>query len=72
MLEGGEAALEKLIGQPESFELEFKTKEDDRSPSLSKGDKQKIGKELSGFSNADGGVLIYGIATRTKNRNDSG
>ena len=70
LLDGGEAALEKLIGQTETFELEFKTKEQASNHKLSKIDKKNLGKTLSGFSNADGGVVIFGIETEQRDHQD--
>jgi len=66
----GEPALERMLGEPESFRVEFKTKEDPRVPRLSKADKRNLGKALSGFSNADGGLLIFGIKTKRQNQQD--
>ncbi len=71
LLEGGEAALRNLIGRAESFELEFKTKENPNNHILSKNDKRNLGKALSGFSNADGGVVVFGIETKRKEHQDS-
>jgi|GEM_PF-2943913 len=59
----GDAALGDLIGLPETFQLEFKVKSDASTSSLSKDDKRNLGKALSGFSNADGGILIFGVRT---------
>ena len=60
----GEVALKELVGQPESFRLEFKSKSDASTPTLSKEDRRNLGAALSGFSNAEGGILIFGIRTR--------
>ncbi len=70
LLEDGEAGLTNLIGRAESIELEFKTKEHPDSQILSKTDKRNLGKALSGFSNADGGVVVFGIETKRKAHQD--
>ncbi|WP_193370173.1 AlbA family DNA-binding domain-containing protein [Pelagibius marinus] len=63
--ENGEVALQELIS--ESFEeglgLEFKCKDDPSKPELSKNDRKNLGAVLSGFSNADGGTVVFGIET---------
>jgi hypothetical protein len=56
--------------QPETNHLEFKEKSDSRVPDLGKDDKRNFSKALSAFSNADGGILIWGI--RTKRLPDNG
>ncbi|MCK7611555.1 AlbA family DNA-binding domain-containing protein [Roseibium sediminicola] len=61
----GEAGIRSLIGQAESFEVEFKAKDDPSSTSLSNNDKKNIAKEVAGFANASGGVLIFGVKTKT-------
>lgn len=60
-----EASLAALVhvGREEDLYLEFKQKEDTRNGDLSTGDSQAFSKGLSGFGNADGGILIFGIRT---------
>lgn len=48
-------------GVPEGLNLEFKRKEDPRTPDLSRGDKKNIAQAVSSFANSDGGILILGI-----------
>lgn len=56
--------------QPETNHLEFKEKSDSRVPDLGKDDKRNFSKALSAFSNAEGGILVWGI--RTKRLPDNG
>lgn len=46
----------------EGLRIEFKTKSDN-SGDLNRDDKKNLGEALSGFSNSDGGILIFGIET---------
>ena len=46
----------------EGLRLEFKVKSD-QTGDLNKDDKRNLGEALSGFSNSDGGILIFGIET---------
>ena len=66
----GESYIEKLRtdAAEENLQLEFKTKKEPNEIKLHKDDKQNLGKTLSGFSNAEGGIVIWGIATE-KNEN---
>ena len=70
VLKRGETAIKELVGRSENLNLEFKTKEHPESFTLSKFDKRNIGAALSAFSNADGGVLIYGVKTRRQDQID--
>ncbi|MEQ1717978.1 MAG: ATP-binding protein [Hyphomicrobium sp.] len=60
-----EADLEALIAEQrdEDLHLEFKQKEDRRNGDIMKNDKQGFSKAMSGFANADGGILIFGMET---------
>ncbi|WP_422367893.1 helix-turn-helix domain-containing protein [Pelagibius sp.] len=62
----GEELLLELIANAhqESFGLEFKQKEDPRTSNLSKNDRRNLGAALSASSNADGGVIIFGVGTK--------
>jgi hypothetical protein len=50
--------------QSETNYLEFKEKRDRRVPDLHPDDKRNFAKALSAFSNAEGGILVWGIKTR--------
>src|SRR5690242_13519586 len=60
-----EADLERLRDErrEEDLYLEFKEKAARRTPNLDDPDRKNFSKTLSGFANADGGVLIFGVAT---------
>jgi hypothetical protein len=60
-----EADLAALIEDQaeESLHLEFKQKVDRRDGKLGETEKRGLSKALSGFANADGGILIFGIET---------
>ncbi len=47
----------------EDLYLEFKRKEQSECGDLGEGDKKSFSQALSSFANADGGVLIFGVAT---------
>jgi hypothetical protein len=66
----GESLIQNWVweDQEETLHLEFKTKAESAKSKLSESDKQNIGKSLSGFSNAEGGITVWGVAT-TKNEN---
>ncbi|GAB4226037.1 MAG: hypothetical protein Tsb0032_32270 [Kiloniellaceae bacterium] len=68
----GEAALHELIASShqEGFGLEFKRKENSETWKLSKQDKRNLGAALSAFSNADGGLVIFGIETKKEDGAD--
>ena len=51
----------------ENLQLEFKTKKSPAELELHKEDKQNLGKALSGFSNAEGGIVIWGVGTKKEN-----
>lgn len=58
------------LKQPETNYIEFKEKEDTRVPDLSITDKRHFSKALSAFSNADGGLFIWGVRTKRKDGRD--
>jgi len=60
-----EASLDALVQgrREEDLYLEFKQKADRRNGDLSDGDRRAFSKALSGFANADGGILVFGIET---------
>jgi|SRR6185295_10938901 len=61
-----EGDLQRLVDEAreEDLYLEFKRKTDARDGVLGDSDRKNFSKTLSGFANADGGVLIFGIETR--------
>lgn len=64
-----EADLDALCqsGLEEDLYIEFKQKQDRRHGSLDDSDRRNFSKAVAGFSNADGGVLVFGIeTTKTK------
>jgi hypothetical protein len=46
---------------PEGQRLEFKRKSDPDRADLNADDKKSLGESLSAFSNAEGGVILFGI-----------
>jgi schlafen family protein len=50
----------------EHLHLEFKTKSESDSPTPNTDDLSNLSKALSGYSNADGGVVIWGVETERK------
>ena len=60
-----ETALEALIQdkREENLHLEFKQKSDRRNGDLTDPERRAFSKAISGFANADGGVLVFGIET---------
>lgn len=72
IIAGGYQAIELLVakGTLESHRIEFKQKNDPNSLDLHKDDRRALGEALSGFANAEGGVLIIGISTKHKDGSD--
>lgn len=66
-----EADLQQLVQdrREEDLYLEFKTKADPSHGNLDGDDREGFSQTLSGFANADGGVLVFGVAT-TRSPND--
>jgi hypothetical protein len=60
-----EASLVALVQdkREEDLHLEFKQKADRRNGDLSEPERRAFSKAVSGFANADGGVLVFGIET---------
>ena len=50
-------------GREEDLYLEFKQKHDRRTGNLDDPDRKNFSKAVSGFANADGGVLVFGVET---------
>ena len=63
-----ETSLSQLIAESvkEDLHLEFKTKKDSSQGHMDDSDRRQFSRALSGFANSDGGILIWGIATDTK------
>ena len=61
-----EADLEQLVRnrREENLYLEFKVKERRNNGDLGDSERRAFSKAMSGFANADGGILIFGIKTR--------
>lgn len=66
LLDGGVSAFEQLVReqQEEGLYLEFKTLVGTSAGSLTKEDRRLVAKAICGLSNAEGGLLITGIATK--------
>lgn len=64
LLGGGEETLKLWCEDrvSEGLYLEFKAKADPTDPTPSRDDRRHLGEALSAFSNADGGLLLWGIA----------
>src|ERR1043165_1656772 len=65
--DGGEGAIDKLIAdfESESLWLDFKrSKNDATGTSLDKSDRENLAKAVSGFANADGGIIVWGVDCR--------
>lgn len=60
-----EASLDALVQErrEEDLYLEFKQKADRRNGDLSDNERRAFSKALSGFANADGGIVVFGIET---------
>lgn len=68
LVEGGEAAVERLLGKQETLDLEFKSL-DPREPifkagTLEKSGRKHLAKEASAFANSAGGLIVFGIDCR--------
>ena len=63
-----EAATEirGMIGQVETVQLDFVVKRNSAEAALHPDDKRNFAKAVSGFSNSDGGLLIWGVEARSK------
>jgi hypothetical protein len=48
----------------EDLYIEFKQKHDRRHGNLDDDDRRNFSRALSGFANADGGILLFGVATK--------
>jgi hypothetical protein len=61
-----ESDLDAMVKEQreEDLHLEFKQKADRRDANLAVGDRRAFSEAVSGFANADGGVLIFGIRTK--------
>jgi Putative DNA-binding domain len=58
-------------GREEDLHLEFKRKANPGTGAVEKADREAFSEALSGFANADGGILIFGVGTKkTRERPD--
>ncbi|WP_083234536.1 AlbA family DNA-binding domain-containing protein [Porphyrobacter sp. LM 6] len=66
IVSAGLSGIHRLIenGTEESYQLDFKRKANPHSPILDKEDRQNLGAAASGFANAEGGILIFGVGTK--------
>lgn len=66
IIEGGFSRITLLIeqGQEENLFIDFKEKKDPSISGASKDDRKIYAKALSGFSNAAGGLIIWGVEAR--------
>lgn len=69
LISGGLDGLHNLVTEKleETYQLEFKQKQDPSALELHKDDRRALGEALSGFANAVGGVLVIGIRTERPN-----
>src|SRR4051812_35335837 len=67
----GEAAINEIVaeGRDETLHLEFKTLSSDTT--LNRNDRKMIARAICGFANAEGGLLILGIETKSADGVDS-
>jgi hypothetical protein len=65
-----ETDVQRLISAStqENLYLEFKQKTDPTRGEMGRGDAKHFSKALSGFANADGGVLVWGVETDNAER----
>lgn len=64
IVDRGQQAIQDLCAAhtPEGQHLEFKRKSRPDQPGLAGDDKRALGESLSGMSNAEGGVILFGLA----------
>ena len=55
---------------PEGLHLEYKRKADPSPPVLSKDERKAIAEAVSAFANSDGGILVLGVRSETRNHAD--
>jgi len=55
----------RSLGSVEPLHYDYKEKQNAAVPELDESDKTKLAKGVSGFSNSDGGVLIWGFEDKT-------
>lgn len=55
---------------PEGLHLEYKRKADPSTPVLSKDERRAIAEAVSAFANSDGGTLVLGVGSETRNHAD--
>jgi len=62
----GDAEVNRLIGEVETLFLDFKLS---KSP-MTRPDRENLAEALSGFANADGGVVVWGVDCRRDPKTD--
>lgn len=64
--EGGWDAVEELVteSREEGAHLDFKQKEEPDRPDPTRADRRNLSKALSGYANADGGIIVWGVDAR--------
>ncbi|WP_264453508.1 helix-turn-helix domain-containing protein [Paenibacillus polymyxa] len=72
LLEGKYQKINQMIKehQEEGLFIDFKEKANANIPGAQNDDKKIFAKALSGFSNADGGILVWGIEARSVNKDE--
>jgi hypothetical protein len=71
LITGGWVRVQEWLAaqQPESLNLDFKRRKAGAPPGdLDAGDKDVMGKAISGLANVDGGVLVFGLETTKANK----
>jgi len=70
----GLSALRDIVAEnrEETLHLEFKTLSDQSGTSVTKDDRRTIARAICGMSNAEGGLLLVGIETKTVDQVDVG
>lgn len=58
------AAIRRMKGWPETGELDFTRKKDPDTARLHVEDQRGLAKAISGFSNSEGGLLIWGVEAK--------
>lgn len=57
-------AIDRFVSERRQEDLRLDFKELTRSPEFDKTDKKNLAKAMSGFSNSDGGLIVWGVEAR--------